>query len=234
MNKCMYCGQVFSGNFCTSCGSPPNTQAGANEVGTTDLTSPSTNRLPNYDQNAPPVDRPAKNRSGLLIGLFAFAAVLLLAVAGLGVSLFIGRSPSNTAADSDEVVELAPQESADAPLVNPDPPTPAVTVTVTAPIPPVAAPVPARLDCTSMPGAILRSSNTNGWQVCSTDTWGPGLALNAASRVTGEGYYTGVPDATGTPYDFNCTSIGNGALQCSGGTVRSFPGETPSTLYLVR
>lgn len=90
--------------------------------------------------------------------------------------------------------------------------------------------------CTDLPYAILRSEGVNGWQVCSTKTWGPSLAVNSAKVISGPGAYSGVTDSDGKPFYFDCVSLGDGALRCDGGNVKDFPNEAGSpfsALYLV-
>lgn len=234
---CTSCGAELrpDSKYCVSCGNVAQTDArsgsgsaGHDAYGTpvdpfTDHTVLSARRSSQHPgQGKPPVGKqPAIWIAAGSVALVALVVVVMIVMRGHG----------ETAAP---IATASPAPVATVTATVPAVPTP--TVTVTAAPPPAPAPVaPAAASCTAQPDTRLRYANVGGWQVCTTGTWGDGLARNAAARVTGAGDYSNVPDKVGDLFDFSCFWLTTDTLKCSGGNVKNnSPDGVESALILVR
>lgn len=238
---CTSCGAELrpDSKYCVSCGSvapasrghdAEGTQATANTAGPTGPTGPSDPYTDHTVLSARRTSHPTDHRKasvGRQPAVWIAAGSVALVVLVIVVMLAM-RGKGETAAP---LVPAPPAPATTVTATVPAVPTP--TVTVTAAPAPAAAPV--NTSCTAQPNTQLRYANVGGWQVCTTGTWGDGLARNAADRVTGTGEYTNVPDKVGDLFNFSCFWVTTDTLKCTGGNVKNnSPSGIESSLILTR
>lgn len=235
---CTSCGAGLRPNsrYCVSCGSVAQPEGSSDSeatraaspqpgTGTTpfDPVNDQTVLSPRLTQPAPKQQKPSTSwQPAIWIAGGAVTLVLLVIVV-----MLMTRSNNEYAAPAATVT--ATVQATPTPV-----PTPTMTVTAPpAPQPTVVA--PAMVSCTSLPNTQLRYANVGGWQVCTTGTWGDGLARNAASRITGAGEYRNVPDKIGDMFHFSCFWVTADVLKCTGGNVKNnSPSGVESSLVLTR